>query len=104
MGSITPPNFLYSKEDNNLVFRAGSVELFRTPVVAIAYAEIPGRFLLYKHGPVDMVRGWCDRARKIWTPLGMADDLRVVEGSWTADDLNNIIHIPGFLESFLKFN
>lgn len=102
MGSITPPNFLYSKEGNDLVFRAGSLELFRSPVIAIVYAEIPGRFILYKHGPVDLVHAWHDRAVKIWTPLNMATDLRLIEGSWPADDLNNMVHTPGFLEAFLK--
>lgn len=102
MGSITPSNFLYSKEGGDLVFRAWSVELFRSSIVAIAYTKMPDRLLLHKHGPVDLVREWEQRARQYWTPLGMADDLHVIEGSWAADDLNNIIHTPGFLEMFLK--
>ncbi len=85
--------FHYELDCGQYVLFSGSVPVGRVlDEVAICLDKSNGT--RHKHGDPDVVRAWCQKAQAAFRSNGhndMADDLVVVQGRFTLEDLNKMV-------------
>lgn len=100
--------FHYRKVDNNfeLVDDQTFEVLFSDPHIAVVFDK--QGWILLKHGPINLIESWLNETKKKYQKAGLQDisaDLTLISSiDWDVVELNKILDITGYLESFWKEN
>lgn len=104
MGSVTPPSYHYDRHGGVYRLLSGSVVLWESSKVAVAFAICPdGTVLRHQHGTPQRVFHWFQVNEQRYRQVGLLDQLFYVESEeWSVDDLNAIIHDPAYSSPSLR--
>ncbi len=94
----------YKLEDSKYVYYLGG-EVKGEPLDAVAIVFDKETGTLHKHGPVEGVTRWAEDAQRKFREGGfpdMADDLIVLSGRFTLEDLNRCLSNSGFPALFYQ--
>jgi hypothetical protein len=93
----------YLDNESNYIFNCDGKELFVGKEVSIAVScdGINGQYTLHKHGAKEHVSGWLNTAVSAFREKGfddMANELKMLSGKISLDDLNRSISTTGYVK------